>query len=151
MFPLVILVWGFVLYQLFGSFFSTPNYATEELKRVVNITEIKKDTFLILADYRDPFLGGKTRRKSRSSNGVSQKRSGTWKTKNIKTENAWPIVIYNGMIKNNNSDRRVGILNVGGKEYLVKENDIIGGVTVLSINKNTVNIRFKKEKKTITK
>ena len=33
MLPLVILVWGFVFYLLFGSFFSSPNYAKEEVKQ----------------------------------------------------------------------------------------------------------------------
>ena len=53
--------------------------------------------------------------------------------------------------KNNNSDRRVGIVKVGGKEYLVKEKDVVAEVTILSINKNEVNVRFQKESKTITK
>lgn len=151
MLPLVVLVWGFVLYQLFGSFFSPPNYAKEEFKPIVNIAEIKKDTFLIVADYRDPFLGKKVRRRVKSSGAVSKNRTGTRKTKTSKTEKVWPVIIYKGMIKNNNSDRRVGILNVGGKEYLIKEKDIVGEVTILSINKNKVNVRFQKENKTIAK
>ncbi len=57
--PIVILVWGFVFYQLYGYFFSTPSYANTEVKTVINIDEIKKDTFSIVADYRDPFLSQK--------------------------------------------------------------------------------------------
>ena len=152
MLPLVILVWGFVFYLLFGSFFSSPNYAKEEVKQTVNITEIKKDTFLIVADYRDPFLGKKVKSRVRSSSGVGNRKStGTKKPKSVKTEKSWPLIIYKGMIKNNNSERRVGILSVGGKEYLIKEKDVVGEVTVLSIKKNEVNVRFQKENKTITK
>ena len=55
------------------------------------------------------------------------------------------------MIKNNNSDRRVGILNVNGKEFLIKEKDIVNDVAIVSIAKNTVKVRFQKESKTITK
>lgn len=149
MLPLVILVWSFVFYQLFGSFFSKPNYAKEELKMIANVAEIKKDTFLIVADYRDPFLGKKTHNRSRSSATVSKKRTRIKKTP--KAEKTWPVIIYKGMIKNNNSNRRVGILNVGGKEFLIKEKDIVNEILITSIKKNTVNVRFQKENKTITK
>ncbi|MBL4669091.1 MAG: hypothetical protein HRT73_08110 [Flavobacteriales bacterium] len=152
MVPIVVLVWGFVLFQLFGSFFSSPNYAKETIEKIVNIDEIKKDTFSIIANYRDPFLGKKVRNKGRgnsrsNTSANSRKRIPT----QIKAEKPWPIVVYNGMIKNNNSDRRVGIVKVGGKEYLVKEKDVVAEVTILSINKNEVNVRFQKESKTITK
>ena len=149
MLPLVILVWSFVFYQLFGSFFTTPIYAKEEFKPIVNIAEIKKDTFFIVADYRDPFLGKKRKRKSQKFGVAGKKRIGTKKTP--KTEKPWPGIIYKGMIKNNSSDRRVGILSVGGREYLIKEKEIVAEVTILSINKHRVSLRFQKEKKTITK
>ena len=102
MLPLVILVWGFVFYQLFGSFFGTPNYAVEKVEQKISIAEIKKDTFLIVADYRDPFLGKKMKVRSSFSSSASQ---GTKPIRNIKqpkAEKAWPVIIYKGMIKNNN-------------------------------------------------
>ncbi len=119
MLPLVILVWGFVFYKLFGSFFSAPNYAKEEVKQVIDVDEIEKDTFVIVADYRDPFLGKKVKiRKPSTSVAHSAPKSKRNGVKISKAEKPWPSISYKGMIKNNNSDRRVGILNVGGKEYL---------------------------------
>ena len=151
MLPLVLLVWGFVFYQLFGSFFGTPNYAKEEIKQEVNIDEIKKDTFLIVADYRDPFLGKKIRTKKTISSSQGTKPKGNNRAKMPKAEKPWPSISFKGMIKNNNSDRRVGILNVNGKEFLIKEKDIVNDVTIVSIAKSTVEVRFQKESKTITK
>ena len=153
MLPLVILVWSFVFYQLFSSFFGTPNYAKEEFQQEVNIAEIKKDTFLIVADYRDPFLGKKRKVSSSFSSSPSQ---GNQPTRNIKAkqpkaEKVWPTILYKGMIKNNNSDRRVGILNVDGKEFLIKEDDTVKEVTIVSIGKNAVTVRFQKENREITK
>ena len=55
------------------------------------------------------------------------------------------------MIKNNNSDRRVGIATVNGKEYLVKQGDEIQGIKFLAIGKQELKVSFQKEKKTITK
>jgi hypothetical protein len=150
MLPIVVVVWGFVFYQLFSSFFTSPNYAKEKKEQLINIDEIKKDSFVIVADYRDPFLGKGVRSKG-TNNASSNKKRRTVKISQAKAEQPWPSVAYNGMIKNNNSDRRVGIVKVNGKEYLVKEKDVVNEVTILSINKNTVNVRFQKENKTITK
>ena len=150
MLPIVVTVWGFVFYQLFASFFSTPNYATEKAEQIINIEEIKEDTFLIIADYRDPFLGKKVRLKKTNYTSSNVKKSSVKKSQ-VKTERSWPSITYNGMIKNNNSDRRVGIVKVNGKEYLVKEKDVVNEVAILSIGKNTVSVRFQKENKTITK
>lgn len=153
MLPLVVLVWGFVFYQLFGSVFSSPNYAKEEFKPIVNVEEIKKDSFLIVADYRDPFLGGEIRIRTQSSVAVNRTRksTGVSQSKTPKTDKAWPVIIYKGMIKNNNSERRVGILSVAGREYLIKEKDVVSEITILSISKNKVSVRFQKENKTIIK
>lgn len=152
MLPLIILVWGVVFYQLFSYIFSSPTYANETVKEVINIDEIKQDTFSIVADYRDPFLGKKARFKKQSNSSSNTKKNLHKTIKNqIKAEKPWPLITYNGMIKNNNSDRRVGIIKIGGKEYLVKEEDIVSEVTILFINKNVVEVRFQKENKTITK
>lgn len=147
---IVVIVWGFVFYQLFSSFFSTPNYATEKVEQIINIDEIKQDEFVIVADYRDPFLGKKLSTKKINNISSNIKRN-TVKKSLVRVEQPWPSISYNGMIKNNNSDRRVGILKVNGKEYLIKEKDVVNDITILSINKNAVSIRFQKEIKTITK
>lgn len=152
MLPLIILVWGVVFYQLFSYFFSSPTYANEIVKEVINIDEIKQDTFSIVADYRDPFLGKKARFKKQANSSSSTKNNSRKMVENQdKSEKPWPLITYNGMIKNNNSDRRVGIIKISGKEYLIKEKDVVSEVTILSINKNIVEVRFQKENKTITK
>jgi len=153
MLPIVILVWGFVFYQLFSYFFSSPTYSTQQPELKVNIDEIKKDTFSIVADYRDPFLGKKI--KFSSPKTTTNSHSSTPKTKNnIKNKPAdkpWPAIEYKGMIKNNNSEKRVGIVQVNGREYLVKEGDILQEVKFTVIKKELVSVRFQKEQKTISK
>ena len=150
MLPLILLVWGVVFSQLFSYFFSSPSYAVETKQESINIDEIKQDTFSIVANYRDPFLGGKIKFKQRSNSSASTRKK-LRKSIQVKAEKSWPLIAYNGMIKNNNSKRRVGIIRIDGKEYLIKEKDVVSEVTILSINKHEVNVRFQKEKKTITK
>ena len=150
MLPLIALVWGVVFYQLYLYFFSSPIYTQQEVKETVNIDEIKRDTFSIVANYRDPFLGKKLKTYNRKN-----RKNGLIKTTRVKTlksiEKPWPIITYKGMIKNNNSNRRVGILKVGAKEHLVKEGDVIEGVKIITVEKQLVKVLFQKESKTITK
>lgn len=148
--PIVILVWGFVFYQLYGYFFSTPSYANTEEKTIINIDEIKKDTFSIVANYRDPFLSQK--RAQTVNHRVAVKTNGS-KTKKNSTPTVlkWPSIQYKGMIKNNNSERRVAIVTVDGKERIVKEGTTLNELKVVKIEKETITVFFQDEQKTINK
>lgn len=150
MLPIIILVWGVVFYQLFSYFFSAPTYVIEKSEITIDIDKIEKDTFSIVADYRDPFLGKKiSELRPVTTNGI--KRNNTKKRTKI-TEpinQPWPVIQYKGMIKNNNSEKRVGIVNIAGQERLVKEGDILNGVKFLSIGKTHIKVVFQKEQKTI--
>lgn len=149
--PIVILVWGFVFYQLYGYFFSTPSYVKAEEKAIINIDEIKKDTFSIVADYRDPFLTKKiiptaNHQVAIKTNGASQTKKNT-----PPTVFKWPSIQYKGMIKNNNSERRVAIVTVDGKEHIVKEGTTLNELKVVKIEKETITVSFQDEQKTINK
>ena len=91
--PIVILVWGFVFYQLYGYFFSTPSYANTEEKTIINIDEIKKDTFSIVANYRDPFLSQK-KIQTVSHPVVSKTNRSTTKKNSAPTVLKWPLIQY---------------------------------------------------------
>lgn len=152
MLPIVFLVWGIVFYQLFSYFFSTPTYVTEKAEVVVNVDEIKKDTFSIVANYRDPFLGENIRlfQPKTTNNQSSQPKV----QKNIaqkSIDKPWPTIEYKGMIKNNNSEKRVGIVGLNNKEYLVKEGEVLNGVKFMVISKELIQVSFQKEQKTISK
>lgn len=148
--PIVILVWGFVFYQLYGYFFSTPSYANTEVKTVINIDEIKKDTFSIVADYRDPFLSQK-RVQTVNHRVVTKTNGSKTKKKTPPTVLKWPSIQYKGMIKNNNSEKRVAIVNIDGKERIVKEGTTLNELKVVKIEKETITVSFQDEKKTISK
>ena len=160
MMPLIALVWGVVFYQLYSYFFSSPVYATHVESVKVNIDEIKRDTFSIVADYRDPFLGKSIKRRTkRSSVNYYSDNSGQTAPKNYakkekpkkETVKPWPMIKYEGMIKNHSSDSRVGIMEVNGKEFMIKKGSICRDVEVLKIEKTGIEVSFQKEKKVITK
>ncbi|MFL3662971.1 MAG: hypothetical protein ACJ04Q_03145 [Flavobacteriales bacterium] len=148
--PIVILVWGFVFYQLYGYFFSTPSYANTEEKTIINIDEIKKDTFSIVANYRDPFLSQK-KIQTVNHTVASKTNRPTTKKNTPLTVLKWPSIQYKGMIKNNNSERRVAIVNIDGKERIVKEGTTLNELKVVKIEKETITVSFQDEQKTINK
>lgn len=157
MLPIVLFVWGVVFYQVYVYFLSPPIYATKSVEKVINIDEIKIDTFSIVANYRDPFLGKIPKQRSFnnnsqiSNNGASNtpKRKGSVTVK--KTTEKWPVITYNGMIKNNSSNSKVAIITINGKEHLVKEGLDIKGLKISKIGKAAIKVRFQKENKTIVK
>lgn len=152
MLPIVFLVWGIVFYQLYLYFFSTPTYVTEKTEVVVNVDEIKKDTFSIVANYRDPFLGENIRLfQSKTTNNQSSQPKVQKNIAQKPIEKPWPTIEYKGMIKNNNSEKRVGIVGLNSKEYLVKEGEELNGVKFMVISKEFIQVSFQKEQKTISK
>lgn len=152
MLPIVFLVWGIVFYQLYLYFFSTPTYVTEKTEVEVNVDEIKKDTFSIVANYRDPFLGENIRlTQPKTTNNQSSQPKVQKNIAQKPIDNPWPTIEYKGMIKNNNSEKRVGIVGLNNKEYLVKEGEVLNGVKFMVISKELIQVSFQKEQKTISK
>lgn len=152
MLPIVFLVWGIVFYQLYLYFFSTPTYVTEKTEVEVNVDEIKKDTFSIVANYRDPFLGENIRlTQPKTTNNQSSQQKVQKNIAQKPLDNPWPTIEYKGMIKNNNSEKRVGIVGLNNKEYLVKEGEVLNGVKFMVISKELIQVSFQKEQKTISK
>ncbi|MCB0401207.1 MAG: hypothetical protein KDD41_03930 [Flavobacteriales bacterium] len=152
MLPIILLVWGYVFFQFFSFFSSSPNYAKADSDITVDIDEIQADTFSIVANYRDPFLGDQKIKVTSGHSSQTQK-SNKQKPKQVTpvSEKKWPALQYKGMIKNNQSKARVGILNINGHEQLVKEKQILSDVTVLEINKDFIQLQFQNEKKTLQK
>jgi len=161
MIPLILLVWGVVFSQLYSFFFAKPITVVQEPESIINIDEIKEETFSIIADYRDPFLGNKVRvSRSRSvsvSTGTSRQQSNSQRGQNTSRkvesiQQPWPSILYMGMIKNkDNLDRKVIFVKIDNKEYKVKEGDVVNFVTINEINKEFIKVSFQKETKTITK
>lgn len=147
--PVVFLVWGFVFYQLYTYFFAPAKYVTPVKEQKITLKELVPDTFSIVANYRDPFLGKKINYAPPKANVTVKKILPQKKAPKVLTP--WPVIIYKGMIKNNNSNKRVGITQINGKDFLTKEGDIIQGVSCLEIHKDRIKVSFQKEVKIIHK
>lgn len=151
MLPVVLLVWAFVFYQLYGYFFSEPHYLVNETTVKVAYDKIKDDSFTIVADYRDPFLGSRAAERNNHESSSNMNTIPKSKVATNHDKNIWPIINYKGMIKNNNSNKRIGIIVINGSEHLVKKGSIINEIAIVEIDKTQIKVRFQNENKIISK
>ena len=63
----------------------------------------------------------------------------------------WPGISYNGMIKNQQSDKQLGIVVVNGQSNIMRSGDTYMDVTIGKLYKDSVEISYKNIKKTIHK
>ncbi|MGE0562534.1 MAG: hypothetical protein AB7O47_12015 [Flavobacteriales bacterium] len=149
MLPIILLVWAFVFYQLYGYFFAQPHYSVKELAVSVAYDKIVEDSFTIVANYRDPFLGSKTATSISSENSTQPNK--TSNSTAAQNKQPWPMIEYKGMIKNNNSNKRIGIVVINGSEHIIKQGEVMSDVTVVKIDKTEIKVRYQNEHKIISK
>lgn len=140
----VVLIWGLIGYKVL----STVNHESEKASLAV-VSEFKpvpikkKDTFSIVADYRDPFLG--TIKKP-----VVKTIKKTSKPK-IKKEAVPEInVLYTGHITDSNTKEKIFFVSINGQQQMMSINNTINEVTLISGNKSKIKVKVQKKVKTIS-
>lgn len=119
--PIVLLIWGAVVYQFFSF---TNNNEVDIPNQDISVKPFKikpKDTFSIQINKRDPFLG-----KITTDEVVSIKRPKSIITNNpakVKEELIWPNVEYKGIISDNKDKIKVYMLIINGKTFLMKKGE----------------------------
>jgi len=127
--PLVIFIWGIVIYNIFssmggGSEIVLVNTAIpeESVSRQIAI-----DTFSITANYRDPFLGKIVSGKPKPIKKQFKKRPPI-KKKPIQPIR-WPSISYGGMIRNQQTNKLIAMVKINGKDNLMNEGGVVAGIS----------------------
>jgi hypothetical protein len=142
--PIVILIWGFIIYRIF----SVVNLSVEGVREAVLQPRVSQgpahiDSFSINADYRDPFLGKMITREESEKPKAPVVKKEVPKPEPI----VWPVIVYKGMIKNQKSNKQLCLVSIGGQDNIVKEGDLIGEIELKRLTKDSVALAFKKETK----
>lgn len=157
--PAVLIIWLMVIFRIAGyvnasdseDYFTGNIYQEEPSKN-------EKDTFSILADYRDPFLGSSARfYKAEEIFTEDEPRVQETKPKPVPaTDNKttiksikWPDLEFGGLILQESTKQVVGLMKINNKEFLIRAEDSFLGVTIDKIYKDSVEVEFLDEKKTI--
>ncbi|AWX43275.1 hypothetical protein HME9304_00262 [Flagellimonas maritima] len=137
---IVLVVWGIIglrILDVFSKEQEAPTFAERPNFKPKEIME--KDTFNIVADYRDPFLGTLSASLKKTNNVVK------FKTPTVE----FPSIIYTGLITDQQTNAHIFFVTIAGSPYLMQKKGRENGVTLLSGNSKHIKVRFKGTLKTI--
>lgn len=160
LFPVVFAIWGYTFYKYF-LYEPDPQTASGLTAIATGVGEknsfsMELDSFKLLEEYRDPFLGRRRSGKqivSEVVNPASPVQPVNPRVKPVKPEPAinWDIFRYSGMVKETGKAQMVGLLSIQGKLHSVTSGDRIAGAEVLWLNEDSLGILFKEESHTVKK
>ncbi|MEM7161714.1 MAG: hypothetical protein AAF487_04665 [Bacteroidota bacterium] len=147
----VIGIWGRVIYTFFFAEKGGEPILFESKKDPLpELTEDVQDSIVLIADYRDPFLGKVQRAPSQTTVNTVQHNVPRSIEKKGEEEPpiVWPEVAYFGMQKNLNSQARLGIVKIGKKQVLLKEGEEVDELKALRIFPDSIELGYLDESRT---
>ena len=148
--PVVIIVWGIIANRLVKYIKQDTPVSPAEISEEIRFKpeNFKQDTFSIVANYRDPFLGAfAVEHPPVSSLPKAPSPPKPVVVKNIK----WPVIAFKGLIKNHESQKIYGMMTIDGKLRSVLVKDEILGIKVLDIQRDSIGVVFNNEKRSFRK
>jgi len=154
--PINVIVWGYIGYTFLKSLNIETNIqlSSEYDSQISNVASIP-DTFSLLNNNKNPFKDIFFQRKNIKHKNSPNTSSVTNKTKinTSKRSNLelLPAVRYNGLVKNQKTKKMLAIVTINNTDHLLKIGDTINRTKLLNIFKDSIIVRFNKEKLTIKK
>lgn len=160
--PCTLVLWGIIVYKIVRVTSGNNDFESSVSVTIDKESDTKfgKDTFSIKANYRDPFFGNKfsTNRVYQESNSNTQQTIPAHINKpqqnipknDIATSN-FPNVVYNGIIQNKQTNKSLAIVQINGQSNIMKVGDVFNEVEILKISKDSIEVKFQKEKRFVLK
>ncbi|HVD97198.1 MAG TPA: hypothetical protein VNB90_03265 [Cytophagaceae bacterium] len=152
----VLLIWGLVFYRVFAGLDSNNDDVVVMAQKLPakSIEQKEEPTVLVLGNYRDPFLGAASNAFNVNENVIAKKTVSSKTKLTIKKEEAtapidWSFINYIGIVYNKQTDKKVGVIRLWDKEYMVSEKDIINNVTILHKEKDSMQVEYNGNKQWI--
>lgn len=140
--PVVLLIWGLVLYQFFSFTATAPEVNQSHNFTLKPIVLKKKDTFSIAVNERDPFLGKIITAGNKPSGPVVKKAAPLPK---IKEELVWPAIQYKGIVSDTKDKVKVYMVLINGKTHLMKKGEKEQDITLKDGDRETIYATYKGE------
>jgi hypothetical protein len=150
LFPVVLVIWGFIAYRFVG-FLKQDNVAvsatkTEEIS--IKPENFVQDTFSIVADYRDPFLGVL----KKEPLAIIVPKPVVLSPKPVVKQNVpWPLISYHGSIKNTGSGKVYAMVKINNKLKNLSVDDELDGIRIVEINRESIVVMLNNEKRIFTR
>lgn len=140
----VIGIWGVAGYKMFSAINpETPKVNLDHSAIHFNPKQIAPaDTFSITVAERDPFLGTFTRPKTKT---VPKKTT----VKKVKIAPRMPSISYVGIIKKQESNQGIFVVNIDSNQHLLRKGEVADSVKLLSGTVKEIVVLVNKKKITI--
>ncbi len=154
--PLVLLVWGTIIYKIVkvanNDDDSSKMYKSTFMENEGN--ELLSDTFSIHPNYRDPFISKRTKGATSPENSIHSPATPNSNEINKSialpsSSGRWPAIVYSGLIKNQKSNKQLALIQIDGKANIMKTGDIMEQIELTKIFRDSIEVKFYKEKKII--
>ncbi|TMU55654.1 hypothetical protein [Flagellimonas algicola] len=136
----VLVIWGLIGFKVVNTL--SPNEEPSIVqKQAVDIptATIKKDTFTLYANYRDPFLGTLQNPNKKVKRKVSKK-----------TDQPKKNIAYAGLVSQASSGKSMFFVTIDGQQHMMSPNQEVDGVRLLSGNVSKIRVRYNGQHETIT-
>lgn len=153
---LVVIIWGLIVMRIIRLSHKEPVYkSTNKAVDIIEKYDLARDTFVLLADYPDPFLKNIVKNTSRSIQGsktavVSRPKDIARKEKlEIPKTINWPTIQYGGLIHNNKLNKTTGLLIINGNPNIMEQGNTYEDLTLERLYNDSCIILFNNEHKTV--
>ncbi len=138
---LVLIIWGIIGFKVIGTLSSEPQPEIVVKQTSQDFQLVKeKDTFSIIADYRDPFLGT-----------LPPQEKNTVKRPVVKKEVPKKNIVYSGLVSQTGSGNTLYFVSIDGRQYTLSKNEEVDNVRLLSGNEESIKVRYKGITETIVR
>lgn len=138
---LVLIIWGIIGYKVVKTL--SPDEEPLLVSEPVSFEAkplVKKDTFTLLANYRDPFLG--TLPKSERKPSKKQVAKQPVQKRNI---------VYSGLVSQSGSGNSLFFVTIDGQQHLMSKKEDKDGVQLLSGSEERIKVRYNGITETISR
>ena len=151
LFVIVLAVWGIIAFKIYD-YIKGGDVAIQSAGRknyTVEKREVLLDSFALLPDYRDPFLEDQILVKSKPAVKVISDYKPA--KGNMVKMVEWPKINYNGLVFNEDTKTKTGMVKIGGKSKTVIEGDTFKSLSVVSVTRDSIVLKMGKIKKSFLK
>lgn len=157
--PLVVIVWGLVVYRIFFEGRTAPENISSVPKPVLKESvKEEKSSYKLIANYRDPFLSNVIQpnveindEKDKEKEEDNRRGSNLRRRRTSISRTRWPEVSYGGFIEDDNDRKITILLNIKNRDYLAQEGDTIDQIYIKAFYGDSLIIIYNEEEKTLTK
>ncbi|MEX2596245.1 MAG: hypothetical protein WEC59_04880 [Salibacteraceae bacterium] len=141
----LISIWSYVSVSLIDTDASEVETGISKGDKELNTQQVGTPDALKF-DYKDPFLETK-----RTIENTSLKRPVRKAKPHKKEEMRWPEIKFYGLVRNKDNNRDFALIDIQTKSLVVRQNEIIGELEVLTYCADSIMVSYKDETRTYVK